>query len=346
MTPGRIAALALAPLSLALAMPGALAQDDPRLISHEYNAGEIVKIRGKLGVQATIAFDEAEQIENVAVGDSQKWQITPNKRANLLFVKPLEVAAVTNMTVVTNKRTYLFDLVASPRERPVYMFRFTYDGRPKPVPVPAPPAEAAPAIAARPAEEPAAARPEARQGASAAFVEAFTSLPAAEPEPPPATTLLSFAWQRSGDAAVLPVRVWDNGTVTFLSWSGSQAMPSIFTANESGEESAAIVRLADSTAIVQSVPSRIVLRSETASATLDNISAKRKLALAAPQSTSTAAPAEPVESTVQAEPAVPVETPGTADAPPTDELSPPVDISAPSAPEAPVDPVPPEPEIN
>ena len=73
---------------------------------------------GKPKVQATIRFAEDESIENVAIGDSNAWQVTPNKRANLLFVKPLLTRVSTNMTVVIDKRTYLFDLVASPAAQP------------------------------------------------------------------------------------------------------------------------------------------------------------------------------------------------------------------------------------
>src|SRR5690606_25878099 len=75
--------------------------DDPRLVKRLYNADEVVRIDGRPNVQATIRFADNEQIENVAIGDSQAWQVTPNKRANLLFVKPLAARAATNMTVVT-----------------------------------------------------------------------------------------------------------------------------------------------------------------------------------------------------------------------------------------------------
>ena len=94
---------------------------DARLVEKLYDPAAVVKIEGKTKVQATIQFGEDESIENVAIGDSSAWQVTPNKRANLLFVKPLEATASTNMTVVTNKRTYLFDLVANPRARPLYV---------------------------------------------------------------------------------------------------------------------------------------------------------------------------------------------------------------------------------
>ncbi|MEZ5734647.1 MAG: TrbG/VirB9 family P-type conjugative transfer protein [Novosphingobium sp.] len=71
---------ALLPL-FALAVPAALSSahaEDTRLVSHMYDENEVVRIDGKLGVQATIGFAEDEHIENVAVGDAAKWQITPN----------------------------------------------------------------------------------------------------------------------------------------------------------------------------------------------------------------------------------------------------------------------------
>lgn len=142
---GRLAGLLL---TLGLASLATSAFADDRLVSHAYDPAEVVRINGKLGVQATIGFEEDEKIENVAVGDSAKWQITPNKRANLLFVKPLEASARTNMTVVTDKRTYFFDLVASPAAKPVYMLRFTYAGNAPPSPAlpPITPSPIAPAI--------------------------------------------------------------------------------------------------------------------------------------------------------------------------------------------------------
>src|SRR5690606_8846148 len=87
--------------ALALALPAAPARaEDPRLVTRAYDGDAVVHSEGRLGVQAVIGFAEEEHIENVAVGDAEKWQITPNKRANLLFVKPLAANARTNMTVV------------------------------------------------------------------------------------------------------------------------------------------------------------------------------------------------------------------------------------------------------
>jgi type IV secretion system protein VirB9 len=60
-----------------------------------------------------IEFGPDERIENVAIGDALAWQVTPNRGANLLFVKPVELAVATNMTVVTDRRRYAFELSAS-----------------------------------------------------------------------------------------------------------------------------------------------------------------------------------------------------------------------------------------
>ena len=94
-----IAAMLLA--SALLATPAAA--QDPRLVERLYDPTQVVRIEGKVNVQSTIQFGEGEVIENVAIGDSTSWQVTPNRRANLLFVKPLAPRAATNMTVVTNR---------------------------------------------------------------------------------------------------------------------------------------------------------------------------------------------------------------------------------------------------
>ena len=88
MTRALLAAALLAATALG-SPPCPRCAEDPRLVERLYDADEVVRIEGRANVQATIRFAEDEHIENVAIGDSQAWQVTPNKRANLLFVKPL-----------------------------------------------------------------------------------------------------------------------------------------------------------------------------------------------------------------------------------------------------------------
>ena len=122
-------ALLAAPAGAVVPHPGS---GDPRLHVVAYDPSEVVELHGVLGYQLSVEFDPEERIENVAIGDSLGWQVTPNRKANLLFLKPMANRPDTNMTVVTDRHTYLFDLVASNSAKPLYVLKFTYPDEPKP----------------------------------------------------------------------------------------------------------------------------------------------------------------------------------------------------------------------
>lgn len=103
------AALALlaSPAGAVVPQPG---PGDPRIHVVAYDPQAVVELRVALGYQLAVELDPSERIENVAIGDSLGWQVTPNKRANLLFLKPMGPRPPTNMTVITNARRYNFEL--------------------------------------------------------------------------------------------------------------------------------------------------------------------------------------------------------------------------------------------
>ena len=102
-----VLALTAAPALAVEPHPGS---GDPRISEVLYDPGDVVELHGVLGYQLSVEFDPAEHIENVAIGDSLGWQVTPNRKANLLFLKPMARRPDTNMTVVTNLRRYNFQL--------------------------------------------------------------------------------------------------------------------------------------------------------------------------------------------------------------------------------------------
>lgn len=239
--------LLTAALLAATASP--LLAKDARLATRLFNPDEVVRVEGKLGVQASIAFAEDERIENVAIGDSNSWQVTPNKRANLLFVKPLAVRAQTNMTVVTDRRTYFFDLVSGASAAPLYVLRFKYPDEPKPVQAAATPAltaEESQVIAAKGADQPV----------------------------DPAT--LNFAWRSKGKATLLPARVYDDGMATYLQWSASTPIPAIQIRDEAGTEGPVNFAVRGDVIVIDGVPGLIVLRSGKDFATIENAGPPRK----------------------------------------------------------------------
>ncbi len=144
------ATLALA-LALAATSAGAVTPHpvvgDSRIHEVLYDPTEVVDLHGALGFQLSLEFDPIEKIENVAIGDSLGWQVTPNRKANLLFLKPMAQRPPTNMTVITNLRRYNFQLSVATKaaaKTVPFTVRFTY---PPPVvaifqpPPPPPPPE-------------------------------------------------------------------------------------------------------------------------------------------------------------------------------------------------------------
>jgi type IV secretion system protein VirB9 len=173
---------------------------DPRISVVGYDPSQVVELCSELGYQTLVEFDPAERIENVGIGDGLAWQVTPNHKADLLFLKPMQsAAAATNMTVVTNQRRYLFRLtVRGSRDAPrqcanFYAVRFVYP------PPPAPPASAAPPVAA-PVQD------------------------------------LNHSFSYQGSAKLLPARVFDDGKATYFQFAEGADYPAIFAVEADGEE--------------------------------------------------------------------------------------------------------------
>ncbi|MBQ9724139.1 MAG: TrbG/VirB9 family P-type conjugative transfer protein [Neisseriaceae bacterium] len=111
-------------------------EKDSRIQYVEYDTDNVVKIRAKVAHTVTVQLDKGESAEQgvVAMGDAQAWNMAV-KGNNLIF-KPTAESPQTNLTVITNKRIYVFDLslagcsynkkgkkVCTP---PTYLLRFTY----------------------------------------------------------------------------------------------------------------------------------------------------------------------------------------------------------------------------
>ena len=238
-------------LALALfAIPAHAA--DPRLQSVHYEADKVVKVQGRLGYQSMIEFAQGEQIENVAVGDSTAWQVTPNKRANLLFLKPLFGKAKTNMTVVTDQRTYLFDLSVATTGSPLYNLRFTYGAKPL---VPATP-----------------------QQRKVSYPNLLAN--AAVAAPPVSHPKLNYDWKGKGDKQLLPARYYDDGRSLYLQWKAGVVMPALFERDEEGREGLLNYRQQGSFIVVDSVPNTLVMRHGKDAAVLINRNPTNQLRLA------------------------------------------------------------------
>ena len=112
---------------------------DSRIRTLVYNPNEVYEIKFFYNYQSFIEFSEDEEIEMISIGEAFAWRLTPAGKR--LFIRPLEVAAHTNMTIITNKRTYHFDIRSDEfngkaDEDLVYTIRFFYPQIGQPLPIP------------------------------------------------------------------------------------------------------------------------------------------------------------------------------------------------------------------
>jgi len=188
---------------------------DPRVQSVEYNADQVVVLQAAPGYQIMVEFAPDERIENVALGDSGAWQATPNKRGDHLFVKPVQSGVTTNMVVLTDARTYAFEL------RPVYgagdmayTVRFTYPGT--------------------------------------AQADGATETAAADAP--------RGRYRLTGDAAIRPSGIDDDGAKTYIEWPAAATLPAVYSVDAKGREALVNGNMRDGIFVIDSVMPRLVFR--------------------------------------------------------------------------------------
>ncbi|HEX8224921.1 MAG TPA: TrbG/VirB9 family P-type conjugative transfer protein [Allosphingosinicella sp.] len=209
-----LAALIALPAPLAAQVEPSAAAGDPRIQTVAYNADQIVLLQGAPGYVITVEFGADEQVESVAVGDSGAWQVTPNRRGDYLFVKPVQ-AVSTNMTVVTSSRTYLFELAPlySPSPQMAYTVRFSYPGG----------------------------------GAESVADEA-------------ATAESQGTYRLSGDRALRPSRIADDGRHTYIEWPRDRTLPAVYAIDPEGRESLVNGAMRDDLFVIDSVAPTLIFR--------------------------------------------------------------------------------------
>lgn len=201
---------------------------DPRIREVPYRSDTVYRLRGYVGYQIDITFAPGERFTGLGVGDSKGVAFAAD--ANHLFLKPRAAHVATNLTVLTNLRTYLFDYEAGPRPPDpsgadvIYALRFEYP----PVPVPA---------------------------ASLERRRVETDLAAAR-----STRPRNYDYWYCGDPSLKPAAAWDDGVETTLVFGAHAELPAIFALNEDGSESLVNFDVQAGRIVVQRVARRLIVR--------------------------------------------------------------------------------------
>ena len=203
-------------------------QPDPRIRVVPYRADAVYRLRGYVGYQIDVTFAPGERFVGLGVGDSKG--VTFAADSNHLFLKPRAAHVATNLTVLTNRRTYLFDYAAVPNPPDpsgadvIYALRFEY-----------------PAVSVRTTTR------ERRQ------VE--TALTAAR-----STRPRNYDYWYCGDQSLKPVAAWDDGVQTTLIFGAHTELPAIFASNEDGSESLVNFGAHGDRVVVERIARRLILR--------------------------------------------------------------------------------------
>lgn len=176
-----------------------------------------------------ITLEPGEAIQNVAVGDSVRWILSPATSGNAgdtphILIKPTDVNLSTNLIVTTNRRSYDMNL-HSVKSNPMMHVGFYYP-----------------------------------QNLSQAFP---TPAPSPSPSPtdaPLSPATLDFRYVATGEHKILPAHAFNDGKHTYLQFSALLAqMPVVLEVGPNGDQ-LINYRVKDTTTyVIDGVPDRVAL---------------------------------------------------------------------------------------
>ena len=197
--------------------------------SYIYNPNDVYRYVGHYTYQGFIEFDEGESVSTISMGSPTLWLF--EHLGNRLFLKPVgENSSETNMTVITNKHVYHFDLMAREAKsindkELIFVVKFVYpDEKDKNI------------------------------------VQFPKTTPSDEPDLRD-LSIYNFGYQYTGEPSIAPIKVFDNGEFTYFQFSKKNAeIPAIFTVDAAGFESLINFRAAGSYIIVERTAPQFTLR--------------------------------------------------------------------------------------
>ncbi len=206
-----------------------------RFKSFLYHANCVYYYEGFYTMPAYIEFAASEKITTIYIPKHDAWSIKP--KDNRLFLIPTANDADTTMIVMTNLRTYFFELHAKTANGPfdkdaTFFVKFRYPAGMENK------------------------NSSASSGDSSIIQYTFTKGPdLSKPEK------FNFNYTVSGDYIITPIKVFDDGQFTYFEFKDKNSIiPAIFSVDSDGFESIVNFRLIDKYIAVEGVESVYTLR--------------------------------------------------------------------------------------
>lgn len=228
----RLAKISMMLLAFGAALPAQALQQprsiatDSRIRTVRYSDNEVYQFIGHYNFQSSIEFGPDEKILTVSIGDSMAWMVNPS--GSRLFIKPIEQNALTNMTVLTDKHSYLFELHAEEtrdiRDKGlIFTLRFIYP----------------------------------QNEVSDLGVSQFEEMPEIDKHP----DRFNLDYSVRGSPTIEPIRIFDDGEFTYFEFRDKNAeIPAFFRVNSDLQEEMINFRKRGNYIVVERVAARFTLR--------------------------------------------------------------------------------------
>jgi type IV secretion system protein VirB9 len=194
---------------------------DARIRVADYDPGQIYVLQARVGYQIDLQFEPDESFVGLAAGDIEG--LTFVAQGSHLFLKPKAMGVVTNLTVLTSKRQYLFDysvqaVAGGSAGQAMYVVRFRYPH----------------SIAAQNLEQ--------------------------HLEQAPENRTHNTDYWFCGTDLLRPAAAWDDGVQTHLLFAQRSEQPAIFVRNDDGTESLLNFSIESGETIIHRIARRLILR--------------------------------------------------------------------------------------
>jgi P-type conjugative transfer protein VirB9 len=236
----------LLPAVAVAAAPKKAAEDEPaqaipapkenRIVRYTYSPDVIFRILTVTNLHTHIELADDEGAKEVPqIGDSVQWRVSGGPRN--IYLKPLRPDLETSMTIVTNKRTYQFQLISGKRsDSPAYQkLSFVYPDR-----------EAEFRVR--------------KDGEAAALAAEQTRLDGQIIARGIDPTALDFGFEIVGRAPFKPLAVYSDGKFTYLRMPQTQDSPAVILIDDEGNPSSIEYKVRENLIVVERVIKQLLLK--------------------------------------------------------------------------------------
>lgn len=212
---------------------GMVSQHDNRIQLFNYSPDDVFAINTHIGKAALIQLEQGEFLDDdgaMGMGDGESWSVVA--KANNIIFKPVREQPQTNILLITNRRTYAFELYNDALAPPTYIARFNY--------------------------------PETEQKPVADKVARPVAMKEVGKSADGRTIMIDAKYNMNymyrGHAEIKPTNAWNDGRFTYLQFNHAGDLPAVYRVLPDNSEMLVNTHVENDTLILQEISSMYRLR--------------------------------------------------------------------------------------